>query len=373
MSPVAANPLLSAETLQGQVTDAAWASALPASILDRWSLASAHQVRTAVVAHADESVVGVLFAVHRPMTAYEKVVGAWTAETVDSDDVLDALLSAIAATAEHAGAVALKVELDPRSTDDVGALEAAAIRAGLSPIAPPVVGSAFPHDPDAVPRGRLRWLGFAPPTRTLPYYRQTTEFTCGPVALGMAAADRGLPAWLGRDVELGLWREANTIMGCDPFGLAVAAHRRGVRVSVLINTDGPILLEGATQEWDRDTRSHIQRSFRAEALEAGLDVRTADFELAQALEPIENGGAVVILIDEHPMHDEHCPHWVTAHGRAGDVVILNDPWTDDHLGESWVDGVDLPIRVGELAKLAQWGPDSHRAAIQVAAADAAHS
>ncbi len=59
-----------------------------------------------------------------------------------------------------------------------------------------------------------------------------TAFTCGPVCLGMALAGFGLTP-LSRAEEIQIWREATTVRtpagpgDCDPFGLALAAARRG--------------------------------------------------------------------------------------------------------------------------------------------------
>src|SRR5262245_61519993 len=71
--------------------------------------------------------------------------------------------------------------------------------------------------------------------RKLPYYNQSLDFTCGPASLMMAmrALDRTQP--IDRAHELQLWREANTVFmgkghpGSSPYGLALAAWRRGFK------------------------------------------------------------------------------------------------------------------------------------------------
>ena len=69
----------------------------------------------------------------------------------------------------------------------------------------------------------------------VPYYPQTTDFTCGPACLLMAMGALQPARVLERREELQIWREATTVFmtsghgGCSPQGLALAAWRRGFR------------------------------------------------------------------------------------------------------------------------------------------------
>jgi ribosomal protein S18 acetylase RimI-like enzyme len=79
-----------------------------------------------------------------------------------------------------------------------------------------------------------------------PYFHQTTEFTCGPACIMMALAwaDRKFkpaPAF-----EFQLWREATTVFmssgpgGCEPYGMAVALKRHGLRARGLCQPPRPL-------------------------------------------------------------------------------------------------------------------------------------
>ena len=63
----------------------------------------------------------------------------------------------------------------------------------------------------------------------IPYYQQTTEFTCGPAALIMAMQALNKKTQADRSMKLQLWREATTIYmtsghgGSSPHGLELAA------------------------------------------------------------------------------------------------------------------------------------------------------
>ncbi|HET6618958.1 MAG TPA: peptidase C39 family protein, partial [Dongiaceae bacterium] len=92
------------------------------------------------------------------------------------------------------------------------------------------------HDKHVGRRGRV------------PYYNQTTDFTCGPSSLLMAMKALDARTDFSRTHELLLWREANTIFmgspghgGCGATGLALAAHRRGFGVEVWVNHKGTLL------------------------------------------------------------------------------------------------------------------------------------
>lgn len=80
--------------------------------------------------------------------------------------------------------------------------------------------------------------------RHVPFYRQTTDFTCGPACLLMAMGALQPERQLTRREELRLWREATTIYmtaghgGCQPQGLALAAWRRGFRVKLVLSAGG---------------------------------------------------------------------------------------------------------------------------------------
>jgi ribosomal protein S18 acetylase RimI-like enzyme len=89
------------------------------------------------------------------------------------------------------------------------------------------------HDGMAALRFEKTLRGQHPAATGVPYYPQSWDFTCGPCCLMMAAGNF-LPGYeADRTAELRLWRQATTVFmmsgagGCEPFGLAVAAHDLG--------------------------------------------------------------------------------------------------------------------------------------------------
>ncbi len=97
----------------------------------------------------------------------------------------------------------------------------------------------------------------------VPYYPQTTDFTCGPACLLMAMGALQPERLLERREELQIWREATTVFmtsghgGCSPQGLALAAWRRGFQVRLQLSMAGPLFLDGVRDEHKKFRLSSI--------------------------------------------------------------------------------------------------------------------
>ena len=61
---------------------APWVDQLPAGIVARWTRGGAAQMRTLVVGRRGAEPVAAAFEVHRPLTAYRKIVDVWAADDV---------------------------------------------------------------------------------------------------------------------------------------------------------------------------------------------------------------------------------------------------------------------------------------------------
>ncbi|TQS27813.1 peptidase C39 family protein [Microbispora sp. KK1-11] len=331
--------------------------AVPADLMRRWRLAGGVQERTLVTARTEDgALAGAAFEVHRPLTAYRKIVDVWASD----EAVADTLVRTIEERAWREGAVAVKRWFAARDAAWERSLGRGYREVPVPTWAGPVVGA--PETGSETGYGQVRWRD-RPPARALPYMRQTTDFTCGPVALQMALAGLGLGGEPSREEELRLWREATTVAGCDPLGLALAAAGRGVRPEVLLSTEAPTLLELCRTDEERELRRFIQTGFRAELSRRGIDVETVAFDLDRLRAVVEGGGVALVLIEQLGMHDESCPHWIAVHGVDGDVFHVNDPWTDAHLGETYLDALDLPLPAATLDRLAWYGRPSYRSMI----------
>ncbi|WP_095202612.1 peptidase C39 family protein [Mesorhizobium carmichaelinearum] len=204
-----------------------------------------------------------------------------------------------------------------------------------------------------------------------PSWPQTAGFTCGPSALAMAMAGLDPALRPDRALEVELWREATTIIGpsgpggCDPYGLALAAHRRGLRVEMFMSSAGPIFLDRAASEERRGLMRFVQAGFKHEAEAASLPIEPRAFAVEEIGQALDRGFLALVLIDQAVMMGHTCPHWLLVHGHGGGVYFVNDPWIEPDRLELPMDVIDLPVSATELDRMAWYGNPAYRAAVLV--------
>ena len=195
----------------------------------------------------------------------------------------------------------------------------------------------------------------------VPYYRQTLDFTCGPAALMMAMASLDSSSTLDRTEELRLWREATTIFmtsghgGCGPYGLALAAHRRGFRVSVSVSDSGTHMEDTVRAPEKREVMALVQKDMAAELAAGGVDIDVGPVSLDEIERRFGEGEVPLILISSWQIYEERTPHWVVVTGFDAHFVYVNDPWLDTEEGEVPADSIDMPIGRQLFRKMARYG------------------
>lgn len=201
------------------------------------------------------------------------------------------------------------------------------------------------------------------PRAEIAYYRQTTEFTCGGVSALLALEAAGVEL-LGDDVdanrltELKVWREATNVPACDPLALTATVERlkgAGQRVEVYLDVDDAVLLEHLTDPDDLAFRSDLQRLAAIELEQAGVARHRTRPSMADIGAAIEGGAIALLLIDLEPLIDDPTPHWVVATSARDGVLMIDDPWVETSIGESWVMTHELPITADELETIVRWG------------------
>lgn len=333
-------------------------SPLEVTVFAAWSGAS-----SSLAGETQSELTGAAIVVSRHLSASVKVGGLWTRD--DSATTEAALLAAAEELARQKGAIVIKREFETIEAD-------ATNESTYAPVdAPAMAGPAHTALP-VVPAGRFRWTTTKQPA-VVPYIRQTTDFTCGPSALLMALSYFGLHPSPDRATEIALWREATTVGGCDPYGMAVTAARHGLDVELTVTTDGFFLLEGLEKEQDRELRQFIQGEFREQAAAAGVKVVERQFDASLVRDVISSGRLAIVLVDELLFHEEACPHWIVVHSFLDGLFVIHDPWTEVSAGESWLDAYDVPITPGDLERIARYGDPAYGAVLAVGPASAAPS
>lgn len=208
------------------------------------------------------------------------------------------------------------------------------------------------------------------PAVRVPYYGQTTEFTCGPACLMMVSRYFRPGFRMNAATEVRLWREATTVFmtrglgGCEPWGMAVALAESGLRVELCLSEAGPLLLNTVGKAEKRRVMRIAQADFRRRAGELqipvvdAIDVQT----LADSLSP---QCLAIVLISSNRMFGVRVPHWVVVHQRIGEHLLIHDPWMEPDQFETAVNAANLPVPIDEFARMSRYGKSGLRAALLI--------
>lgn len=194
---------------------------------------------------------------------------------------------------------------------------------------------------------------------SVPFYQQTTEFTCGPSSLLMAMKSLNPKIKITRTEEIQLWREATTIFmtsghgGCGPHGLALAAHRRGFRVELFLNTRELLFINGVRQKHKKEIIQIVQETFNAEIKKAKISIRYGKINWNHLEKIIFDGGVPLVLISSYRLTDTKTPHWIVITGMNEDFVFFNDP--DIGPTDEIIENINIPVRKDEFETMAKFG------------------
>ncbi|MFD0856059.1 peptidase C39 family protein [Actinomadura adrarensis] len=59
------------------------------------------------------------------------------------------------------------------------------------------------------------------------------------------------------------------------------------------------------------------------------------------------------------------PHWVLCHAAVPGAVVIEDPWTNDTTGDTWVDAHLLPVPDSAFDEMSAMEKDRYRAAVNI--------
>ncbi|MDH4562806.1 GNAT family N-acetyltransferase/peptidase C39 family protein [Pseudomonas sp. BN411] len=203
--------------------------------------------------------------------------------------------------------------------------------------------------------------------RPVPYYHQTTEFTCGPACLLMAmgALDGAVPG--DHQDELRLWREASSVHmpgghgGCSPHGLALAAWRRGYQVRLHLSDKGPLFLDEVRNAGKREVIRQAHEDF-CSALE-NTDVEQHLGEELDLRPVLDAGGQPLVLVDGHRRSRSRAPHWVLVTDCDRNFIYLHDPNAERSLHRRAQDCQHIPVTHREFERISRFGLGKQRAAV----------
>ena len=208
-----------------------------------------------------------------------------------------------------------------------------------------------------------------PKNSIVPYYGQTLEFTCGPAAIMMAMKSINPELQLDRQLELRLWREATSIFmtsghgGCSPFGLAISAAHRGLKVEVYTPADAVMFVDSVRNEEKREVIRIVQEDFLAEMAEMNIPLLEQHISLEQLEEKFHQGAMAVVLISAYRLTGDKSPHWVVISGFDERFVYIHEPYIDSDEGQSETTCFGIPIPRHEFDRMRFYGTSRQYATI----------
>lgn len=217
---------------------------------------------------------------------------------------------------------------------------------------------------------RIRHIDSKLISRRMPWYQQTTDFSCGPASLMMAMAGINRQYRPNQLDELDIWREATTIFmtsghgGCHPIGLALAAQKRGYHASVYINQQGPIFTEGVRRSDKREIMSTVHEQFVQKAKHHNLPIVYGDIRQDDIEQWLNQHASVLTLISTYRMDGKKSPHWVAVSGIDQLCLYVHDPDPTENQ-QTKLDCQYMPIARQDFEKMSLFGRERLRTAVVI--------
>ena len=170
----------------------------------------------------------------------------------------------------------------------------------------------------------------------IPYYAQSSEFSCGPACVLMIFKFFNTHLKLNRTLEFEVWRQCNMIgiKGADPFGMSVPLLDAGYEVHLLTQRRSmvdPDLWRSRTEEHRLTTEDGDLAVFgiaenKKRALGRGLTVAYSRVTVELVAKSFYEDFIPLALVHMGVVHQLDIPHWVVVTDVGDDHVTFNDPY-----------------------------------------------
>lgn len=312
---------------------------------------------------AQGNLLGYVLALFRRGTSLARIYSLAVSAKARGQGIGQALLLAAERTAIEEHAWLMRLEVRPDNQSAIRLYEAA----GYRPFGRYL--DYYEDHSEAVRYQKRLRPDVVPPETRVPYYSQTTDFTCGPAALMMAMKALAPETELGQRLEIQLWREATSIFmssghgGCGPYGIALAAWRRGFAVDLYVSGEAPFFLDTVRNPEKKRVIQLVSDEFARQMTETDIAVHHHALTLDEMTVALEQGAIPIVLISLYRMYRENVPHWIVVHAQDERFVYAHDPLVDpDHL-DLISDKANMPIPKREFETMARYGRNDLRAAI----------
>lgn len=195
----------------------------------------------------------------------------------------------------------------------------------------------------------------------VPFYRQTTEFTCGPASLLMAMNALNPALKQSQELELQLWRESTTIFmtaghgGCGPHGLALAAYRRGFSVEMFLSEEDVLFIDSVRSPEKRQIIALVQEDFMRQLRKTSVRIHYRRASLDELCEYLDAGRIPLVLISTYRINRNKAPHWVVITAHDAHFVYIHDPDMEEGQHASMTDNIYVPVPKRDFPAMARFG------------------
>lgn len=204
---------------------------------------------------------------------------------------------------------------------------------------------------------------------SVPYYAQTTDFTCGPAALMMGMASIRPQQRMDTTEELRLWREATTIYmmaghgGCSPVGLALAAAKRGFQPEVFLSKPETPFIDSVRDEAKKRVISLVHQDFLDQLATFATPIHYTDITQDYLQTALAEQAVPLVLISTYRFDRCKVPHWVVVTGMDERFIYIHDPFINEQDYRFALDNQYLPLGRRDFGKMSQFGQTRLRTAV----------
>ncbi len=165
---------------------------------------------------------------------------------------------------------------------------------------------------------------------SIPFVRQTHEFTCGAACLMMAMKYFDPAIVLSEDLEIDIWREANLVEDWATCGrgLAYSAAKRGYGAEIIASVDDIPFRERifeVSPKANREVLDFFFRDLKKRALSMNVPETRKEVTLEEISRSIRRNAVPILLTDSKFLHCEGVPHWVVVRGWNSKGFLVHDP------------------------------------------------
>ena len=163
----------------------------------------------------------------------------------------------------------------------------------------------------------------------IPFYLQSTGFTCDPACLMMALKYFYPEIKLSEGLEFEIWREAYGIgiPGCMPQGLAFSALLRRLKATLICKKEKIIEISDKLASGEnKKITLFTSEKLLEEAKGRGMEIIDKNPDLEDMERAIKDSKVPIVMIHMNLLYGEDSPHWVVVTGIDKKNVYINDPY-----------------------------------------------